>query len=396
MRGSIAYLVNARIPSEKAHVFQIFKMCDAFLRCGMDVSLWHARRRQPSSMRSIGDPFAYYGTNPFDIRTIASLDVAWLSRRSQRLWFLLQSMSFSASAVRNLKRAGTPFDVVYTRDLWIALRLAGRRRRAQSRPLIFEAHTFPQGVRKRWIPRLRSCDLVVTITASLARSFEDAGIPRERILVAPDGVDSATYQEPVDTGSVRRRLGMEEADRLVVYTGHLFAWKGTDTLIDAASDIPATVLFVGGTRGDLERSRRRAEESAENRVHFVGHVPPAEVPGYQRAADVLVLPNSAKLAISREHTSPLKLFEYMAARRPIVASDLPSIREILTDGVNAVLVEPDSPGALAAGIRRVLDDPEWAAGLAARAYEDVKQYTWEKRGRRILDRLEAILASRKS
>jgi len=396
MTTTLVYLANARVPSEKAHVFQIFMMCGAFSGLGMDVSLWHARRRMRSDLRSIDNPFSYYGVSRFDVRAVPSLDLAWLARRSQRLWFLVQSMSFSINALRHLKRPDSWFEAIYTRDLWIALRLAGRKRCSQSRLLIFEAHTFPQGMRKRWISRLRHCDLVVTITESLARSFEKAGIPRERILVAPDGVDLASYQEPIERAAARRWLGLEVTDRLVVYTGHLFEWKGTDTLIDAASDIPATVLFVGGTRGDLERSKERAGEFAGARVRFVGHVPPSDVPAYQVAADVLVLPNSAKLAISREHTSPLKLFEYMAAKRPIVASDLPSIREILTDGVNAVLVEPDSPEALAEGIKRVLDDPEWAGGLAAQAYEDVQEYTWEKRARRILDRLEAVLTSRKS
>jgi len=97
------------------------------------------------------------------------------------------------------------------------------------------------------------------------------------------------------------------------------------------------------------------------------------------AADALVLPNSAKAKISSHYTSPLKLFEYMASRRPIVASDLPSLREVLRDGENAVLVKPDNPRALAEGIERALSDAELAARIGRQAREDVEQYTWEKR-----------------
>jgi glycosyltransferase involved in cell wall biosynthesis len=114
-----------------------------------------------------------------------------------------------------------------------------------------------------------------------------------------------------------------------------------------------------------------------------GFVPPTQVPTYLAAADVLVLPNTAKAAISRLYTSPLKLFEYMAAQRPIVASDLPSLRDILTPQHNAVLVTPDDPTALAAGIAQVLADPHLAERLTRQAAEDVKQYSWEQRATRI-------------
>jgi len=91
--------------------------------------------------------------------------------------------------------------------------------------------------------------------------------------------------------------------------------------------------------------------------------------------------------MSRYFTSPLKLFDAMAAGTPLVASDLDSIREIVRDGENGVLVDPDSPTALAAGLRRVLDDPPFAAAIAATARAEAAQYTWERRAERILDRL---------
>ncbi len=93
---------------------------------------------------------------------------------------------------------------------------------------------------------------------------------------------------------------------------------------------------------------------------------------------------------ARVHTagwmSPLKLFDYMAAGRPIIASDLPVFRTILEHGRNAWLVEPDSGEALATGIQQVLHDPELAARLTEQAAQDIRQYTWEKRARTILER----------
>jgi glycosyltransferase involved in cell wall biosynthesis len=114
-------------------------------------------------------------------------------------------------------------------------------------------------------------------------------------------------------------------------------------------------------------------------------LPPPDVAAKLRDADVLVLPNPAS-ALSSAFTSPLKLFEYMASGRPIVASDLPSLREVLADGRNALLFEAGNPQALTAAIRRIKDDPELGARLAAQALADVHGYRWETRA----ETLEAL------
>jgi glycosyltransferase involved in cell wall biosynthesis len=106
-----------------------------------------------------------------------------------------------------------------------------------------------------------------------------------------------------------------------------------------------------------------------------------------RGTDVLVLPNPAS-AISSSFTSPLKLFEYMASGRPIVASDLPSLREVLRDGENALLAEPGNAAALTRGILRIKNDAALGERLARQAVEDVRQYTWARRA----ERLEVLFA----
>jgi glycosyltransferase involved in cell wall biosynthesis len=111
-------------------------------------------------------------------------------------------------------------------------------------------------------------------------------------------------------------------------------------------------------------------------------LPPVEVAARLRDAGVLLLPNPAS-AVASAFNSPLKLFEYMASGRPIVASDLPSFREILTDGHNAVLVEPGNARALAAGIRRIMEDAELGERLARQALEDVRGYTWARRAEKL-------------
>ena len=119
-----------------------------------------------------------------------------------------------------------------------------------------------------------------------------------------------------------------------------------------------------------------------DRVTFTGWLPPPSVAAELARAHVLVLPNTRTL-ISDRYTSPLKLFEYLAAGRPIVASDLHAIREVLRDQDNALLVEPDSPSALATAVRRLTSEPALARRLAAKAFDDAAYYGWATRAERI-------------
>jgi glycosyltransferase involved in cell wall biosynthesis len=190
---------------------------------------------------------------------------------------------------------------------------------------------------------------------------------------------------PADHGSAEG-----EGRPVVVYAGHLYAWKGVDVLLDALRELgDVRGLIVGGheKEPDLARLREQAARlGISDRVTFTGLVAPPDVAGHLRAGSVLVLPNPAS-AISTRFTSPLKLFEYMAAGRPIVASDLPSIREVLRHEQNALLVEPGDAAALAAGVRRLLDDRPLADRLAQAAVTDVASYSWDRRA----ERLETLL-----
>jgi glycosyltransferase involved in cell wall biosynthesis len=172
----------------------------------------------------------------------------------------------------------------------------------------------------------------------------------------------------------------------VAYAGHLYAWKGVDGLLEALARAPGTRgLIVGGhaEEPDLARVKALADRlGISDRVTFTGMVDPGKVAGLLSQADVLALPNPAS-AISTRFTSPLKLFEYMAAGRPIVASDLPSIREVLDHEVNALLVPPGDAAAMAGAIERVLADPVLASRLARAALDSAPDYSWDRRAERL-------------
>jgi glycosyltransferase involved in cell wall biosynthesis len=227
-------------------------------------------------------------------------------------------------------------------------------------------------------------DLLLPLTIACAEILhQQFGVPAQRIAVVPDGTTAPT-------GPLPRR---DQAGRRIVYAGQLYRWKGVDTLLDALALLPEANLTIIGGRGDpadpdLAACRARAAElGIADRIEFAGFVPHAEVRARISGAAVAVVPLPDNL-MARYFTSPLKLFDYMAAGVPIVASDLPALQEVVTDGDSALLVPPDDPAALAQTIRRLLVNPGLADRLRRTAFEAVADYTWERRAARILEALE--------
>ena len=209
----------------------------------------------------------------------------------------------------------------------------------------------------------------------------------------PDA-SAATGGDPRDSASSSHRIA--EGDPLagrratLAYAGQLYAHKGVDLLLEALADLPeAELLIIGGLPNDPQRSRleRLGEKlGVADRIRVTGPQPYARVPELLTEADVALLP-LAEGIVARCFTSPLKLFDYLAAGMPIVAVDYPTIREILRDGENCLLVPPNDPAALAAAIRRLLTDRVLASRLGHQARLDAANYTWDRRAERVLGAL---------
>jgi glycosyltransferase involved in cell wall biosynthesis len=224
-------------------------------------------------------------------------------------------------------------------------------------------------------------DGYITLTRRLSHLLTDRYGPRDRVAAIPDGVSL-----PSDRRFEPPRFGPHP---LVGYAGHLYPWKGVDLLVEALALTPdVRGIIVGGhpAEPDLARVQALAARLGVTRVTFTGLVDPPRVAALLSEADLLVLPNRST-HVSATSTSPLKLFEYLALGKPIVASDLPALREVLRDGDNAVLVEPDSAAALARGLQTVVSDARLAERLARHAFDEAEQYTWERRA----ERVEALL-----
>lgn len=374
--NSIFLIFFGRFPSEKAASLFAAKSCESFADTGMNVTLLVPRR--VGRVKEV--PFDYYGVHKnFKIVYLPTLDFLNL-RIFQALAFQIGFLVFSVSCFLYLIFKAKRTDIIYSNESLPVLLSS-----FYFPNTLYEVHDFPEhklGFYKVLFRMVRH--ILVTNIWKLKQLEQTFGAPRSKILCERNAVELKDFDISITKKEARKKLGLKVDGNIVVYTGHLYGWKGVDTLALAAEKLPedTLVVFVGGTDLDV-KNFKNIYGTAKN-ISIVGHMEHSEIPVWQKAADVLVLPNTAKEDISKYHTSPMKLFEYMASRRPIVATDIPSIREILDD-TKAVIVSPDDPSAMAKGIAEILEDDARAKIITEKAYQDVESHTWDKRAKRILD-----------
>lgn len=389
----LLYITNTRIPNEQANGLQIMKMCGEFAK-KFEVELVVPWRIQTKLMKQLTDVYDYFGVErKFKISRLFSLNLTppWDSRLSywtrtaQSILHWPQCLHFGLiSAIYSLFQSAK---LVYSRDLFSCLFLYFFKPFHNKR-IFYEAHDFPLtklGCKLRcWT--LRHVDGLIVISSKLAELYQSKGIPAEKTLVAPDGVDLSFFSANLQKDKIKKELKIPPDKKIVCYTGHLYRWKGVPVLAQAMKGLVDECLLyvVGGTPRDIIKFQEFISSNQIPNVVVIGYIQPTQIPKYLAAADILVLPNTSEEAISRLYTSPLKLFEYMAAGRPIVSSDLPSIREVLNEE-NAVLVKPDSPEAIAEGIKKLLESEDLGNRLSQNAFNEAQLYTWEKRAERILE-----------
>jgi glycosyltransferase involved in cell wall biosynthesis len=391
----LLYIANMRFPTEKAHGLQIAQNCEAFADVGLRVTLWFARRFNTREMRAVADPFAYYTVKrSFSARAVPCIDLMPLVPNQNnfvsRLIFLLQAWSFTMIAC--FGALFTPADIYYSRDLSILLLLSLFKPR---RALVYEAHRRMNASAGRWLQSaiVRRVGTIIPVTAKLGEELIALGADSARVQVAHDGIRRERFANLPDQAQARQHAGWPADAFIVGYVGRLHTMsmdKGVGTLVEALKAVEgASLALVGGPDDMAEVLRRQWRDAglAESRFLYAGHVLPEEVPLYLSAFDVCAMPFPWTEHFAY-HASPLKLFEYMASGRAIVASDLPAFADVVCDGESALLVPPSDMDALATAIIRLRDDPKLRTQLADCAFSRVMaDYTWDARARAILTKV---------
>ncbi len=365
------YLSGSTLPSGYANAVHVMKMCQAFAKIwGADVTLFAKAGVEKTHPREL---FEIYGVSGiFKLSRTARLQNKMLSgpvRILQTLWRVVSEKN--------------PPDLLYGRDIWTLAGLAGGRI-----PLALELHEIPRGrLQKGALCRIinaKNLRGVIVITEGLKYDLMRFApyYPEEKILVAPDGGD-------VPQGLVTP-VPLESLAGTVVqvgYAGSLYAGKGVELLVQMAEKMPEGGFHVfGGPQAEREKWESRA---LPPNIRFYGAIPHSAVAGRLSACDILVAPYLPVIHIGTgadiaRWISPLKLFEYMALRKPIVCSDLSVLREVMVDGQNAMLVNPDNPDEWVHVLRKIQHNPLLAQHLSEGAYQDlVTCYSWERRAERI-------------
>ena len=371
----VLYVVNARMPNERANGVQIAHTCEGIGAQGIDLTLVTRYTRDTVSV-----PEFFNLEDTFLHKKICAIDIEGIPFR-----YALRNFSFFLCA--NIYIFSVWCQSLFTRKKIVVfvrgevvLSLIPL---SYLMPIFFETHQI-RNFETLYTWALRCMRGVVVITEGLKKKFVEAyALPADRILVARDAVDLPMFESVVPNREIWSMHGIRAGKKIVLYSGTLAHEKGVETLAEAADFLPQDIhiVFLGGTEKQVHSFKERYGQKSN--ISILGRVDYVEVPHYVVSADVLVLPDSAQFTYSNLYTSPMKLFEYMASRTPIVASNVPSLCEVL-DSTTATLFEPDNAKSLAKAIQDTLKDTHGSKMRAESAHRAVSEFTWEKRTKAIV------------
>ncbi len=373
---NIVAIAGSTIPSDTANSIQVMKACQALVQLGHPLTLLVpagvAANQTSTDLRE------HYGLQ-------IDFPIEWLASSSRR--------AFTWEAVRRARALQA--DMLY---VWFPQSAVFGL--LHKLPVIFEIHIQPTGFfgplwhrafaslpgRKRLIPITRA------LVERLEREFH-MRLAADEVVIAPNGVELERFASLPDPVTARRQIGLPQAST-VMCTGHLYAGRGAELFLALARSLPqAQFVWVGGRPEDIAMWKGRAEAEGISNLTFTGFIPNHDLPQYQAAADILLMPygraimGSSGTADSASVASPMKMFEYMAAGRAIVSSDLPVIREVLNEQ-SAVFCEPENIENWRLEIASLIDDEARRINLGNQARQEVQGYTWIARAQRILHGFE--------
>ncbi|MBC7502256.1 MAG: glycosyltransferase family 4 protein [Herminiimonas sp.] len=330
--------------------------------------------------------------------------VAWLKRFMPKFSYELMELAYSLVAYRQLARAVEQHkpDCLYERyNLFLPAGIWLKRKYRLPMLLeinspIFEERAKYDGLSLRRLARWsqaytwRAADFVLPVTGVLAQIVESYGVAKERIVVIPNGINSERFGSPIDVTEAKRALGLQDA-LVLGFTGFVRDWHGLDKVVDMiAGDPPRTgrhLLVVGDGPARAALEKQAKDLNISERVTFTGVIGRDDVARYVAAFDIALQPAVVAYA------SPLKLFEYLALGKAIVAPDQPNIAEILTDNSNALLFDPKDVNGLSAALDQLCADPALRQRIAGKARDTIGEQglTWRENAQRSVDLFSRLI-----
>lgn len=303
------------------------------------------------------------------------------------------------------RKAERPYDLVYQRHTRFSLAGALAARAARV-PFFLEFNSPAEFFHPRATVlsrRRRRCEdalllaatRVFVVSTTAKALLLERGVSEERVIVNPNGVDLERFDPSSRGGDVRGRVGFSAEDVVFGFVGSFMSFHGVAKLAEAflevARECPQARLLLVGDGDERPRvAQILGDLVGEGRVRMAGRVSPAEIPSYLAASDVLVSPH-----VPLEHDtpffgSPTKLFEYMAAGRPIAASRLGQIGQILEHERTALLAEPGDARDLATALTRLAEEPDLRDRLGRAARSEGERYSWTAHAQRVADEFQSL------
>ena len=370
MRRKLLYPSTAIIPSAQANSVQIMRMCSALCRCGFDVTLLAGMMPGDENV----NVFEYYG-----IENVFSI-VRKVSGCHRGSTFLLSLRNYPA--LKKLAASGQDI-LFYGRDV-LALYVLAR----AGRQVMYETHEIVRKGPRSWAERRliesRNLRKIVFISNELKRAYlekYDTVLADKKMIVAPDAADEQpNFSETFHLDG--------DAAFNVCYIGGFHRGRGIELILEVATRMPEVGFHLFG--GTANQIRQLGQTSPAN-AYFYGYITPAQTYKVRNAADVLLMPYQKEVMVSQNASetsrwmSPVKLFEYMSGRKPIVSSNHKVLQEVLEHNRNCLLCEPGDPAQWVRAITRLKEDEPLSRRISETAYRDfIDNYTWDKRIKRIL------------
>ena len=363
----IVYSARSIIPSRFANSVHVMKMCQALAAHGHQTTLILPPRRK-GRLSGTDDVYEFYGV----ARNFRIEKTLWLPKVGVYIHGLISA--FKA------KLDGT--DIFYTRSMEIAFFSCLLRNNT-----IFETHTpltefkYLDRLLLAFVLRSDKIKTFVVISDALKKLLLEAhAIEESCVLVAHDGSDI--------TKNITNTFN--ETNISVGYVGHLYEGRGIEVIIASAQSIPTASFHVVGGNPDDVKYWEKKSRGIKN-LTFYGFVSPQKAAEISLKMDILLAPYQETVMVTSgldtsKWMSPLKIFEYMAAGKAIICSDIPVLREVLENERNALLCSPADYGAWVASIKRLISDQDLRLSISSNAYRDIKtKYSWSIRAKNIID-----------
>jgi glycosyltransferase involved in cell wall biosynthesis len=387
------FFTRDELPQPGAHIVQIVHLANAAANLGYSTILAHSQTGI-KALNPIDWVFSFRPKKP---------DKALINYYSlqDKLKIVPLSMPFPSA----VKSKWTDFSTV-TCKYYAPLHLFPQAQIVHSRDWNFVKTAVKYGIpaiyerdhyeKKRYEPEIVNDPrflLAVTVADTVKDNLIKNGIPAEKTIKLHNGFNHTFFQRhPEDAKEWREKL-LNDTNRLVVYSGELHRFKGIDLLIEIAKDfLKVQFALAGGTESQIQHYQQIIRDRQIKNVTLVGYLPHHRLVSLLQAADVLVYPHLSGEAAN--FTSPMKLFDYIAAGNPIITTKIPPLKEFESSSLISAWCDPDSPAEFASCLQQVLIKyPNWSPDHL-HDYQLVRQFSWEARIEQTLDRIDPAFRPR--